>query len=87
MGVLKEHNIKISMYGKGRALHNIFVERLWRAVKYEDIYLKGDYSILQCKKGLKSFFEYYNNKSEHQSLEDNYPMEIFTGSVKLPVAT
>ena len=85
-GVLKEHNIKISMDGKGRALDNIFVERLWRTVKYEDIYLKGYDNVLQCKKGLKDFFEYYNGTREHQSLEDNCPMEIYTGSAKLLVA-
>jgi putative transposase len=85
-GLLKDHNVKISMDGKGRALDNIFVERLWRTVKYEDIYLKGYENVLACKKGLKAFFEYYNNRREHQSLEDNYPMEIYTGSIKLPVA-
>ena len=85
-GLLKEHNVKISMDGKGRALDNIFVERLWRTVKYEDIYLKGYENVSACKKGLKAFFEYYNNRREHQSLEDNYPMEIYTGSIKLPVA-
>ena len=74
------------MDGKGRALDNIFVERLWRTVKYESICLKGDDNVLQCKKELKDFFEYYNGTIEHQSLEDNCPMEIYTGSAKLLVA-
>lgn len=82
-GVLKENDIKISMDGRGRALDNIFVERLWRTVKYEEVYLKGYADVLECKKGLSEFFEYYNNKREHESLGYNYPMEVYKGSVRL----
>ena len=75
-GVLKDHNIKISMDGKGRALDNVFVERLWRSVKYEDIYIKHYESVLELKKGLKHYFHFYNEKRPHQGLNNCTPSEI-----------
>lgn len=74
---LKKRGIKISMDGKGRALDNVFVERLWRTVKYEDVYLKDYGNIIECRKGLGEFFERYNNHREHQSLEYRYPKEVY----------
>ena len=65
------------MDGKGRALDNAFVERLWRTVKYEDVYLKDYNSVQQCKQGLEKFFDRYNNRREHQSLHYRYPVEVF----------
>ena len=65
--ILESHGISISMDGKGRALDNIFVERLWRTVKYEDIYLKDYGTVPTCKKGLADFFERYNNRWEHRA--------------------
>lgn len=85
-GILESHEIAISMDGKGRALDNIFVERLWRTVKYDDIYLKGYTTVPECKAGLGKFFDRYNNKREHQSLEGNYPAEVYFGKVAINIA-
>lgn len=82
-GILEENNIKISMDGKGRALDNIFVERLWRTVKHDDIYLKEYRTVKECREGLKVFFERYNTRREHQSLDYNYPEEVYFGNVEL----
>jgi putative transposase len=68
-GVLIKNGITISMDGRGRALDNIFVERLWRTVKYEDIYLKGYSSFAKLLKGLTEYFEFYNEVRPHQSLD------------------
>lgn len=74
---LLERGIKVSMDGRGRALDNIFVERLWRSVKYENIYLKEYESVLELKKGIKEYFEFYNYKRFHQSLDYKTPAEIY----------
>jgi putative transposase len=60
LGILESHSIDISMDGKGRWLDNVFVERLWRSVKYEDVYLKAYGSIAEARKGLREYFEFYN---------------------------
>ena len=86
IGKLKANGIKISMDGKGRALDNVFVERLWRTVKYEEVYLKGYRNIFECKVSLRAFFERYNNQREHSSLDYNYPSEIYFGKLQLKVA-
>ncbi len=65
------------MDGKGRALDNIYIERLWRSVKYEDIYLKAYENGLDLYDGLKNYFEFYNNKRFHQSLDYKTPAEIY----------
>lgn len=75
-GILKSNQIKISMDGRGRALDNIFVERLWRSVKYEDIYLKGYETIPEAYEGLKEYFDFYNNTRPHQSLGYRKPIEV-----------
>lgn len=67
IGVLKKHHIEISMDGKGRALDNIYVERLWRSLKYEDIYLKSYESVIELREGIKRYFEFYNTERFHQS--------------------
>ena len=85
-GILESHGIAISMDGKGRALDNIFVERLWRTVKYDDVYLKGYTTVSECKAGLTKFFDRYNNRREHQSLEGNYPAEVYFGKVAINIA-
>lgn len=81
--ILKDNKIKISMDGKGRALDNVFVERLWRTVKYDDIYLKEYRTVRDCHQGLMAFFERYNCSREHQSLDYNYPEEIYFGKIIL----
>lgn len=67
--VLKEHYVKISMDSKGRALDNIYVERLWRSLKYEDIYLKSYETMGELKEGVKRYFKFYNTERFHQSLD------------------
>ena len=67
--VLEDHNIEISMDGKGRALDNIYVERLWRSFKYEDLYLKSYENMIELKEGVKKYFTFYNTERFHQSLD------------------
>ncbi len=83
--LLKNHGISISMDGKGRCLDNIMIERLWRSVKYEEVYLKGyqDKSMVQANKGFKTYFNFYNNKRPHQSLQDCTPYQVHMGEVDL----
>ena len=81
-GVLKDHQIKISMDGKGRALDNIFVERLWRSVKYEDIYLKDYDTVEALRGGLKRYFHFYNHERPHQSLSNAVPATIYENGLK-----
>lgn len=74
--VLKQHGIKISMDGRGRALDNIFVERLWRSLKYEDVYLKGYITVPELRMGLLAYFVFYNTERPHQALGYHTPDEI-----------
>ena len=76
-GVLKTGGIKISMDGRGRALDNIFVERLWRSVKHEDIYLKGYATMAELLIGLTEYFMFYNAIRPHQSLEYRTPELVY----------
>jgi len=76
-GVLLKHEISISMDGRGRALDNVFVERLWRTVKYENVFLNDYCSVVECQKGLRAFFDRYNNRREHQSLDYKFPVEVY----------
>ena len=75
--VLTGHDIAISMDGRGRALDNIFVERLWRSVKHEDIYLKGYVSMAQLQLGLTEYFTFYNTERPHQALGDTTPELVY----------
>lgn len=75
--VLKDNQIKISMDGKGRALDNVFVERLWRAVKYEEIYPKQHETIREIRVGLQRYFQHYNESRPHQSLGYRRPMSVY----------
>lgn len=77
-GVLKSHGITISMDGRGRALDNIFVERLWRSVKYEDVYLKGYNTMSELLIGLTEYFVFYNTERTHQSLDYNTPDHAYS---------
>lgn len=74
--VLKENNVQISMDGKGRWADNIFVERLWRSVKYECVYLQEWESVLDAKNALKDYFQFYNYKRPHQSLGGITPSTV-----------
>lgn len=76
-GLLLANKIKISMDGKGRAFDNIFIERLWRSVKYEEVYLKEYNSIKEAKLNLDSYFKFYNFERHHQGLGNKKPAEIY----------
>jgi putative transposase len=76
-GVLKREGIVISMDGRGRAFDNIFVERLWRSVKHEDVYLKGYASMGELTVGLTDYFAFYNDKRPHQSLGQKTPEAVY----------
>ncbi len=82
VGVLTGKGISISMDGKGRAHDNIFVERLWRSVKYEDVYLHCYQSIPDAKEGLRQYFEFYNKQRYHEALEYKRPWEVYTDIYK-----
>jgi putative transposase len=74
--LLLKAEIKISMDGRGRALDNIFVERLWRSVKYENIYLNDYSTVSELQAGLTAYFDLYNHRRFHQSLNDLTPAEV-----------
>ena len=76
-GVLKEHGVKISMDGKGCYRDNIFVERLWRSVKYECVYLKAFNDAAELKQDLKSYFQLYNSERPHQGLDNKTPDRVY----------
>jgi len=69
--------IRVSMDSKGRALDNIFVERLWRSVKYEEVYLKNYQSVREATRSLADYFDFYNNRRLHQSLGHMTPAEVY----------
>lgn len=76
---LREASVAISMDGRGRVFDNIFVERLWRSVKYEDVYLK-DYGVVdEARRGLQDYFTFYNTERLHQSLGYRPPAEVYFG--------
>ena len=79
-GRLTAAGIQISMDGRGRALDNVFVERLWRTVKYEEVYLKDYETPREAIHGLGKFFVHYNERRQHQSLEYQTPASVYFGS-------
>ena len=76
-GLLLQHGVKISMDGRGRCMDNIFTERLWRTVKYDDIYIKDYATPRELRQGLTAFFERYNFRRLHQSLDYLTPAEVY----------
>jgi putative transposase len=84
--LIKEEKIKISMDGRGRALDNIFVERLWRSVKYEDIYIKDYQTVSELRFGLDKYFKFYNRERPHQSLNGRTPAMVYYNSGYLETA-
>jgi putative transposase len=80
INVLKRHNIRISMDGRGRALDNAFIERLWRTVKYEEIYLNHYDSVWELEDRLTAWFDFYRNRRRHSALNYRCPAELFFGS-------
>lgn len=78
--ILDAHGVAISMDGRGRCLDNIFTERLWRTVKYEDIYLKSYRSLDEVHAGLADYFPFYNAKRRHQALGNRTPAQVYAGA-------
>jgi putative transposase len=74
---LESSGVKISMDGRGRVFDNIFIERLWRTVKYEDIYLKNYETVTELSQGLDQYFRFYNNERFHQSLDYRTPTQVY----------
>ncbi len=83
--ILEAASIRISMDGRGRAFDNIFIERLWRNVKYEDVYLKGYVSVPALAAGLTDYFLFYNHERPHQSLGYRTPAEVYALTTRLLV--
>ena len=82
--VLRDHGVNISMDGKGRYQDNIFVERLWRTVKYEEVYLKAYASGGEAKRELDAYFRFYNNQRPHQALGYRTPAEVYQHRPEAP---
>ena len=78
--VLKAHGVKISMDGKGRWVDNVFVERLWRSVKYEDVYLRAYDTPAALRTGLMDYFQFYNTERRHQALNRQTPDAVYWGN-------
>lgn len=76
---LKAADIRISWDGRGRALDNIFVERLWRSVKYEEVYLKEYQSVADAVSNLRAYFTFYNQERLHQALDYRTPAQVYSG--------
>jgi len=76
---LEERNIQISMDGRGRATDNVFTERLWRSVKYEEVYLNDYSTVSEAKEGIGNYMDFYNQERPHQSLDYKTPAEVYFG--------
>ena len=77
IGVLEEKAIQISMDGRGRAFDNIFVERLWRSVKYEEVYLHQYATVSEARRNIDKYFRFYNTERIHESLDYRTPYEVY----------
>jgi putative transposase len=75
--ILNTHDIRISMDSRGRWMDNVFVERLWRSVKYEEVYLKSYSTLAEARRELAGYFEFYNERRRHQGLDDRTPDEVY----------
>ena len=80
-GALEEAGIQISMGGRGRWMDNVFIERLWRSLKYEDIYLKGYADGREARLGIAAWIAFYNNQRPHQALGYATPMAVWCDGV------
>jgi len=77
---LEAQGIRISMDGRGRVFDNIFIERLWRSVKYEEVYLKDYESVQEASAGLGAYFRFYNEQRPHQALGYLSPATVYAGA-------
>jgi putative transposase len=82
-GILTREGIRISMDGKGRATDNIFIERLWRSLKYEDVYLHDYATLMEAHLGIGRWIRFYNDRRPHQALDNHTPMELYQGRYAL----
>lgn len=85
IGLLLKHQISISMDGRGRALDNVFIERFWRSLKQEKIYLVELYSVADAKKAIADYMDFYNLKRKHQSLGYKVPFSVYNGIDELRI--
>ena len=76
-GLLEQHGVRVSMDGKGRYTDNLFIERLWRSLKYEEVYLKAYTGGRDARIGIGEYFRFYNTERPHQALEYQTPAEVF----------
>jgi putative transposase len=84
--VLKDHDIQISMDGKGRWVDNVFVERLWPSAKYEDVYLHAYQTPAELRAGLTSYFKFYNTRRRHSALDRRTPDAVYFEQVNRELA-
>jgi len=83
---LRSNGIAVSMDGKGSWRDNVFVERLWRSVKYEEVYLHAYESVSQAREGLARYFDFYNRRRPHSKLDRLTPDQVYFDSLPLPMA-
>ena len=81
-GLLQSRGVAISMDGRGRWMDNVFIERLWRSVKYEEVYLKGYETIPEARRELAAYFDFYNKRRRHQGLGDRTPDEVYWSTLR-----
>ena len=79
---LSSQGVRISMDGKGRFLDNIFIERLWRSLKYEEVFIKAYGAVTEARGGIGKWLEFYNDDRPHQALDYRTPREIFEGKAR-----
>jgi putative transposase len=79
LALLEAKDVKISMDGRGRCMDNIFTERLWRTVKYENVFLQSYHDVTDARQGLDAYFDFYNNRRWHQSLDYKTPATVYFG--------
>jgi putative transposase len=75
--ILKANNIQISMDGRGRWMDNVFIERVWRSLKYEEVYLKAYESLVEARRAIGAYFDFYNQKRRHQGLDNQTPDMVY----------
>ena len=86
VGLVQGHDIQVSMDGKGRWVDNVFVERLWKSVKYEEVYLHAYDSVAQARQGLQRYFKFYNERRPHSSLDGKTPDLVYFDSLPIQQA-
>ena len=86
VSLIQGHGIRVSMDGKGRWVDNVLVERLWKSVKYEEVYLYAYDSIAQARQGLHSYFQFYNQRRPHSSLDGKTPDSVYFDLLPNPQA-